>query len=228
MLNTEIYLWQIYLDSKMGFSECVWLFSRYGGSEYLIGESITQLQHALQAARIATICGAPEYIIIGLLLHDIGQLIGQDKQCTIDTLHEQHDDLGAEWLHNEGFPLEVIHIAKYHTLAKVLLCDRNASYLNTLSTISQHSYLVQKRKHANSSMVGVDVDSIMACRLIDDMAKIPNLTIGKLSDYEFMYDRVCHEEVTIRDNSDKKAWIMKVSKLFEIQVQNPNALIFML
>lgn len=39
-------------------------------------------QHALQTNYIAMICQAPDYIIIGLLLHDICKLIGLDLNFT--------------------------------------------------------------------------------------------------------------------------------------------------
>lgn len=38
------------------FKECAKLFKTYGNEKYMIGEEITQLQHALQSANIAEIC----------------------------------------------------------------------------------------------------------------------------------------------------------------------------
>jgi len=197
----------------MGFQECILLFKEYGGFQYLIGENITQLQHALQAAHIAKICKAPNYIIIGMLLHDIGQLIGRDinHDITIDDLHASHDDLGAMWLYDEGFKSDICDIAKYHTLAKVLLCDKSPDYLSQLSLASQQSYFIQKQKYQNLPTVK-NVETLLACRLIDDMAKIPHFNPGSLDDYELLYNQVLTDDII----NDIK-WIDNVKALFELQ-----------
>ena len=45
-----------------------------GGAQYL-GEPVTQLEHALQAAALAEAAGADEALVIAALLHDIGHLL---------------------------------------------------------------------------------------------------------------------------------------------------------
>ena len=47
------------------------LFDKFGGENY-IGEEVTQLQHAQQAAACALKEGFDEFVILGAFLHDIG------------------------------------------------------------------------------------------------------------------------------------------------------------
>lgn len=236
----------------MGFSDCMILYQKYGNKDYLIDESITQIQHALQAAHIAKICQAPDYIVIGLLLHDIGQLVGLDREFNINSLHTFHDTLGAKWLKQEGFQREIINIAKYHTLYKVLLCNQDKKYFSTLSKASQQSYFIQKEKYSNfiettkfcpDKFHTPEMQKILiACRLIDDMAKIPKfnpeyfdfeadndtpneeklliskINLNKLESYESLYNKVKTNSLSVDYNDDY--WITKVKELFELQINN--------
>lgn len=198
----------------MSFRECLELYQQYGDDHYLIGENITQLQHALQAAHIAKICDAPDYVVIGLLLHDIGQLVGRRTKhdISIDQLHATHDDLGATWLQIRGFSSYVSDIAKYHTQAKILLCERDPSYLEQLSLASQQSYIIQKQKYQGSTPPD-NIEVLMVCRLIDDMAKISNFTPGSLDTYESMYYRA-NAQNSITNGEE---WISIVRELFQLQ-----------
>ena len=49
------------------------LFDKFGQENY-IGEEVTQLQHAQQAADWATREGFQESVILGAFLHDIGRM----------------------------------------------------------------------------------------------------------------------------------------------------------
>ena len=49
------------------------LLGRGASNEY-IGESVSQLEHALQAANAAKQAGASEILIIASLLHDVGHM----------------------------------------------------------------------------------------------------------------------------------------------------------
>ena len=47
------------------------LFDKFGGENY-IGEEVSQLQHAQQAAACAMKEGFDDFVILGAFLHDIG------------------------------------------------------------------------------------------------------------------------------------------------------------
>ncbi len=182
--------------------------------KYMIGEDITQMQHALQAAHIAKICEAPPHIIIAMLLHDIGQLLGQDKQhnLSIDKLHQSHDDIGAQWMKDNGLPSCVYDIAQYHTLAKVILCDQDSTYLSKLSRASQESYTIQKKKYSIRPELDSDkMEVILACRKIDDMAKVSNYSPGSIEMYSDMYKQVISQNY----HDDEISWMTHVNTMFK-------------
>lgn len=196
------------------------LFNKYGNEEYMIGESITQINHALQAARIAEVAGAPNEIIIGLLLHDIGQLLGHNS--SMEELHGSHDDIGYYWLKDNGFSDIICNIARYHTAAKVLLCRDDPDYIKQLSPASQESYLIQKEKYKDL-ILDHDLEEIVkACRLCDDMAKISDTILEQdLYYYQNLdpYSDISHED------SD---WILMVNELYKANKEYPNTITFIL
>jgi predicted HD phosphohydrolase len=68
-----------------------WL--RHRGAAMYGGESVTQLEHALQCATIAMAEGASSALITAALLHDFGHL----ADGVADTMHP-HEKLAAELL----------------------------------------------------------------------------------------------------------------------------------
>lgn len=180
------------------------LYQEYGNSKYMIGEDITQVQHALQAAHIAKTCNAPPHIIIAMLLHDIGQLLGQDKchNIAIEKLHRSHDDIGAKWMKKNNLPQCVYDVAQYHTLAKVILCDQDPSYLSKLSPASQESYNIQKQKYSSwHNLSSETLEIVLACRRIDDIAKVSDYTPGSIDSYADMYQEVISQNYQNHDIS---------------------------
>jgi len=181
----------------------------------MIAEDITQIQHALQAADIAKTCKAPPYIIIAMLLHDIGQLLGEEHCSGIsrDKLHAYHDDIGAQWMRDNGIPAFVSDISQYHTLAKVILCDRDSKYLSRLSLASQESYHIQKKKYGLQPQLSSEtIEVILACRKIDDMAKINNYTPGSIDMYAVLFEQVVAET----DHTHDLSWINRVNMMFDL------------
>lgn len=165
------------------FDEIKYLFANYGNNKYMINEEIIQRSHVLQAAMIARLAGAPEDVVIGLMLHDIGQIVSKEHLGNLDYLHAQHDEAGARWLKDNGFPPFVSDLVRYHTLAKVVLCMEDSGYFDTLSLASKESYFIQRDKYLNEPGQPVlcaflqhpRADDIKHARKCDDMAKIIGL-----------------------------------------------------
>jgi len=183
------------------FDELVEVFDRYGGDSYMAGEAVTQKNHVLQAANLAEKAGAPEVVVIGLLFHDIGRVIEDDLIGNESILHEVHDDLGADWLKRHNFPSEVVDLIRYHTLAKLVLCDEKPGYYHHLSLPSQESYHIQKEKYLQNGETLDYFNSlsyrswIVSARKCDDMAKDPHLDwergdIPDFDHYREMIERV--------------------------------------
>lgn len=188
------------------FNEFTQLYQQYGGDKYMIDEDITQRSHVLQAAHFSRMAGAPENVVIGLLLHDVGQIVDQSKVGQTETLHHDHDTLGAQWAKEKGFPEQVVQWIGFHTLAKLVLCDQDNEYYAHLSSASKKSYEIQRDKYSKEHPEAVDaflssrylMDHLTA-RRCDDMAKQvafdakeddPDGILPGFNSYEAMFVRV--------------------------------------
>lgn len=103
---------------------------------------VTQLQHALQAAKNAEAAGEPPALIVASLLHDVGHMIhdlGEDPAARgIDDTHEAR---GAAWI-AERFGPEVSEPVRLHVPAKRYLCAVEGHYAK-LSDDSRRSLELQ-------------------------------------------------------------------------------------
>jgi len=174
------------------YEELIEVFDKYGGDRYMAGEAVTQKNHVLQAAYLAEKAGAPEEIIIALLFHDIGRVIEDDLIGNEPALHELHDDLGANWLQERNFPKVVSDLLRYHTLAKIFLCQEESDYYDHLSLPSQDSYHIQKEKYSKKPDAIDRFNAlpyrswILTARKCDDMAKDAYLdwSVGDIPDFD--------------------------------------------
>src|SRR5262245_66008106 len=74
------------------------LFERRGHAAYF-GEPVSQLEHALQTAHQADQKGAPDYLIVAALLHDLGHLLhGMPEEIGALGVDGQHQEIGEAWL----------------------------------------------------------------------------------------------------------------------------------
>ncbi|KAL2865982.1 uncharacterized protein BJX67DRAFT_356895 [Aspergillus lucknowensis] len=99
----------------------------YGQGDY-IGESISQLEHSLQAAHQAQKSRARNDLIIAALFHDIGQIIPlsrtKDVRMTLKESGDEnvgrigHESIGAEFLRSLGFGKDVCRLVESHVDAK--------------------------------------------------------------------------------------------------------------
>ena len=103
-------------------------FKQRGHLEY--GESITQLQHALQTAVLAESAGTSNTLIAAALLHDFGHLLHAEDAADhgIDACHEES---GAAYLASRFQPA-AIGPGRLHVAAKRYLCAVDAAYLSSL------------------------------------------------------------------------------------------------
>jgi gamma-butyrobetaine dioxygenase len=172
--------------------EIVGLFETAGARAYL-GEPVTQLQHALQAARLAVHEQAPPSLICAALLHDIGHLLAGAAEDTPsqDLLHES---LGSEWL-KERFPEAVSSPVRLHVAAKRYLCTVEPAYLACLSEASLHSLHLQGGLMSDAEVAAFTAEPFhadaVALRRWDDAAKDPSLPVPPLGEYEELLRRLC-------------------------------------
>lgn len=106
------------------------LLEDQGKGDYL-GESVSQLEHCLQAAFFATQEVNDEEAIIAALLHDIGQFLPLselrncketnvmiDKKMGANVGRHGHDVLGQRWLLLHGWPKKLADLVGAHVTAK--------------------------------------------------------------------------------------------------------------
>ena len=106
-----------------------------------IGEQVSQLEHALQAAYFASqdSPNKPE-LIIASLLHDIGHLVIDERTEYMDDLGVRyHEDTGALFLKKLGFKEEVCDLVESHVAAKRYLVSKHDSYRERLSDASRQT-----------------------------------------------------------------------------------------
>jgi phosphonate degradation associated HDIG domain protein len=161
------------------------LFQKSGADLYL-GEEVTQLQHALQAAHFAARDGASEPLVAAALLHDLGHLMnGADEGAVAVDL--RHEDIGAVWL-AKHFPEEVWMPVRLHVAAKRYLCATDASYGKRLSAASVHSLGLQGGPMSAEEVQEFErspfCKSSVRLRLWDEQAKDPALQVAGLDRYQ--------------------------------------------
>ncbi len=114
------------------------LFEKHGNADY-IGEAISQLEHACQAAQLAEKEGFSEEVILAALFHDIGHLCemnGEQPNMGGYGVME-HEKLGADFLRKRGFSETVAKLVQSHVQAKRYLCFADKDYYGKLSEASK-------------------------------------------------------------------------------------------
>ena len=122
------------------------IYLDYGAQRYEIGGAfggVTQLQHALQCARLAEQAAASDELIVAALLHDLGHLIQRDARGELDpAIDDAHQYIALPFLRRWYGP-GVLEPIKLHVDAKRYLCAVEPGYLERLSVGSQHSLHLQ-------------------------------------------------------------------------------------
>jgi phosphonate degradation associated HDIG domain protein len=162
------------------------LFARRGAAAYY-GEAVSQSEHALQAAALATCEGAPNHLIVAALLHDIGHLLdGQDEDLALRGLDGQHEEAGYTWLAAHFSP-KVTEPIRLHVTAKRYLCAVELVYLARLSTASRLSLTLQGGPMNAQELADFENNQFyhdaIRLRHWDDTAKVCGLEVPGLEQY---------------------------------------------
>ena len=130
------------MESVQIVAEILRLFRERGDSEYG-GESITQAEHAFQAADLALENGADSTLVVAALLHDIGHLLHNLPDDAPDQgVDDEHEELGGRWLEKRFGPA-VTEPVRLHVAAKRYMCASDPEYYNLLSEPSRVSLALQ-------------------------------------------------------------------------------------
>jgi phosphonate degradation associated HDIG domain protein len=162
------------------------LFHEKGAAAYF-GESVTELEHALQCAHLAEQAGAEPALISAALLHDVGHLLhGLPEDLAERGIDGQHEERGAKWLARD-FPSAVIDPVRLHVAAKRYLSAIEPDYHAALSEASQRSLHLQGGPMSPDEARRFEQElwfrSAVAVRRWDDAAKVPGLVVPGLDHY---------------------------------------------
>jgi putative nucleotidyltransferase with HDIG domain len=164
------------------------LLEREGKQHY--GENVTQLEHALQCAKMAAritkyhprFRGARRrFFIAAALLHDIGHLLPKVKgKGSLGVIN--HAEEGGLFLRQQGFPAYICDIIHDHALSKRYLCTTSKEYFNLLSRASQETFVAQGGYLSSAQVACFKGDPLfrdkILLRLCDDFSKREDIHIS--------------------------------------------------
>lgn len=157
------------------------------GSAMYGGESVTQLEHALQCAHLSQVAGEPPALIAACLLHDVGHLLSNTQVAANDDGDDHHEKLAMQHL-QDLFGPEVTQPIYLHVNAKRYLCSVDLHYWRELSIASQKSLEIQggvfSAKEALDFVNLPYAKDAIKLRLFDDLAKVPKRVTPELNEFK--------------------------------------------
>jgi phosphonate degradation associated HDIG domain protein len=173
--------------------EILAIFQSRGSSAYF-GESVSMIEHALQAAYFAQTSAAPPALVVAALLHDIGHLVDDVPSDISDwTVDAHHEQVGALWLARR-FPPEVSEPVRLHVPAKRYLLATDAEYFARLSPASVITLKLQGGPMTAQEVAMFETERFhqdaMRVRRWDDQGKVAGLKTPGLSDYRLLIERL--------------------------------------
>ncbi|MCF8256635.1 MAG: HDIG domain-containing protein [Flavobacteriales bacterium] len=167
------------------------LLERFGDADY-IGEAISQMEHACQAAQMAEAEGFDDEVILAALFHDIGHLCAlQDDPPQMDGYGSmEHEKLGSGYLRSRGFSSKITRLVESHVAAKRYLCFVDPEYYGSLSMASKRTLVYQggpmNAKEAMEFCNDPLYSTIIRMRQWDEMAKKEGMPLIDLSIFREM------------------------------------------
>ncbi len=163
------------------------LFDRRGREAYF-GESVSILEHSLQAAWFAKQAGAGPQLVVAALLHDVGHLLhGLPEDIAAKNVDGRHEVVGEAWLRSR-FGRAVSEPVRLHVDAKRYLCAVEPAYLQALSPSSLQSLKLQGGPFspdlARDFEQNPHFKNAVALRRWDDEAKVVDLSVPDIRSYE--------------------------------------------
>ncbi len=175
------------------YAEIEEIFTTRIGEEYL-GEDVKLVEHMLQCGDLARAAGAPDYLVVASLLHDIGHLLVDDAPGAQDAgIDLHHDVIGAKWLETR-FPAQVSEPVRLHVAAKRYLVTTNHDYLSKLSHASVQTLYMQGGPLNQDEVIEFisheSAEDAVHVRLWDDLAKVRDKPTSALKDFKALIDQL--------------------------------------
>jgi phosphonate degradation associated HDIG domain protein len=173
-------------------TEELWaIYSSRGAGAYF-GETVTTLEHSLQAAHFAQQARAPDALVVAALLHDLGHLIDSAPLDFADWRTDaRHEVSGGRWL-SQRFGPEVSEPVRLHVPAKRYLCATSPSFLAQLSPASVRTLALQGGPMSGAEIAAFRLEPFyrqaVALRHFDDRGKIAGLRTADFAHYRGLID----------------------------------------
>jgi phosphonate degradation associated HDIG domain protein len=183
-------------------NEIILLYEQYGGSEYA-GEKVTQLEHMVQAARLAEQEGYDEEVILAAFLHDVGHICvsAQEENTMGGWGVKDHEEVGADYLREKGFSKRLARLVASHVEAKRYLTWKDPLYYEQLSEASKKTLEYQGGPMLTDEAEAFETHPlfslIIKMRYWDDVAKIEHLEVGDLEKYRAMIVRHLEQHYSV-------------------------------
>ena len=173
--------------------EVLELYKRYGSHDY-IGEKISQLEHAIQAAMLAEKDNQSKEIILAALLHDIGHLVALNNNNFTKKMNGlgvfNHETIGKEYLIGLGFKYPIPQLVENHVVAKRYIISKTPDYYFTLTDASKKTLKLQGGPLTFSESISFENNPLFEASIIvrnyDDNAKVKGKKIRDVKYYENM------------------------------------------
>jgi phosphonate degradation associated HDIG domain protein len=169
---------------------------RRRGSEAYLGEPVSQLEHALEAALIASRAEAQPALIVAALLHDIGHLLhDHGENAASEGIDTRHEIAGYHWLLARFGPA-VAEPVLDHVAAKRYLCAVEPDYFSGLSPASVESLALQGGPFGAAETRAFEAKpywrEAVILRRWDDAAKTPGMAALDIEQYRRLLEQcVC-------------------------------------
>ena len=168
------------------------LYANWGTERY--DEDLSQIDHALQCASLASNDGASDQLIAAALLHDIGHLFEISRNNGPDHSSDlEHEMTGAEFL-AAIFPESVTVPIALHVKAKRYLAATDPAYVEQLSHGSIRSLAVQGGPFTESECADFIAQpggrDAVVLRRWDDHAKVIDLEVADFDGWIGLLERV--------------------------------------
>ncbi|QMT59413.1 HD domain-containing protein [Legionella sp. PC997] len=190
-----------------------------------IGESVSQLEHALQCAYFAEQAGHNLEVILACLFHDIGHFIpGTQQNMMADLGVVHHEWLGAQLAYSLGFSAKIALLIGNHVNAKRYLAAKKKDYYARLSAASRQTLIFQGGVMSDDEMLNFERNiyfkDILRVRVNDEKAKQIDLQVPALTYYRpYLYK---HFEATMRPTENlvlpdfvDNTWVEQFKALLE-------------
>ena len=192
-------------------AEIIGLYTSQGGNAYL-GEPVTQLQHAAQAADLARGEGSNDDVVCAAFLHDVGHLCtGAESRTRMGEFGvAHHEQIGADYLRGLGFSKSVVHLVGQHVNAKRYLTRTRPGYHARLSQASKRTLEYQGGPMNDAEAAAFEADPLFAMilkmRQWDEAAKVADLIAPSPQSYGELFRAHLGRQSTPLPNAQLEFW----------------------